>query len=582
MNGRTHLLGLLALSATFGSTAQAADPAVFAAVPDGSTPGIWRYQDKNNDGDATDAGESLRWASALPVGVMDVVVDSRQVVYAAGKDGTIYRIEDLDKDGSALDAGEVKTYRGAGAQGVKLTGALSLALRHGWDPYTDEPLDEVYVLDLSRERLYRLVDRDGDGLAQGYAEATEVTPITSSTPFTASRMSVDELGRVLGTQGNRSSLARIEDINGDGAITPGMDGGSAPRCATKTCGSSAWNEYKSLPLLFDGVNPLSRPFGVTSDPAGITYVSDLSKPAIYRWIDVNMDEDGLDTAEVGIFYYATGSVGVAIYDIVGIGQTTVMVAQRVGSSTGSNLLRLQDLTSDFDARDAGEQRAWGTLASGRIVGLAVAAPAPKPMDLYLDSGAIVDSYKGPKAVVEDGQVAPIRLRVIDPATHQPVKNVRVGAHTESGCLQLCPNGTDRTDANGIVQFNVSRTNHPTVDGEPVAEALKFWIMGSEIHLDVLDESCGADPVVVPGEDPIVAGGSLVTLTADSGLNGKGDFCWSQVDGPVSGIPLLGACGSGEPVTTFTAPTVPGVYTFEVMAWNACEVADFGTVEVTVE
>lgn len=557
--------------------ALAADlPAVYVAIPDGSTPGVWRFEDLNHDGDALDAKERVHWSQVPKGTLVDVAVDARGIVYALTEEGDVYRMEDRNHDGSAWGAGEVVAFRDHSAAGLKLKGGLSIAVSEAWSPVKDKPEVEVHVLDLAQSGTWRLVDRDGDGRAMGDNEIGHEQTITSAAPFTASRMVTDDLGRLFGALSNSQSLARFDDINSDGSILTGLNGESAPRCMPKQCGPSAWSEYKPFPLMQDGVNPLERPFGVALSAQGVGYVSDLAKKMIVRFEDLNFDEDGRDDGETSFFYYSGKET---FYDLAVMTDEIVVVGSTGGRSGA--LYLMMDRNGDRDAQDTGERLTFGTLPSGRPAGVAVAASPLRPLDLKLVDGVDFAPLKGPKAVVEDGQITKITLQAIDAESGKPARRARVGFTVSAGCLELCPLGTDRTDDDGYITFTVSRVPSPDPRATE-AEGLKFWTYGDELFLDVTGESCSPYPTADAGADQTATSGDTVDLWGDTGLGSDAHFCWYQVDGPQDVDDLTVECGDGVPQTSFTAPELAGDYTFELHTWNDCEVYDIDEVVVTVQ
>ncbi|MER2509139.1 MAG: hypothetical protein ABTQ27_10320 [Amaricoccus sp.] len=173
----TNASGLAAPSENIFSVFQARDRSVFAA--NGDTDTIYRLVDRNNDGDANDAGEAKVWFSPANAGGFSTVTPNG---IAQGKDGAIYitnagvnsapadmiyRTVDLNGDGDADDAGEATVWLD-----LQQVIATSVPFDIAFDGKV------AYVADLTgaaEDVIHRVEDRNGNGRI----DAGEVTTFAS-------------------------------------------------------------------------------------------------------------------------------------------------------------------------------------------------------------------------------------------------------------------------------------------------------------------------------------------------------------------------------------------------------------------
>lgn len=545
---------------------------IYVAVPDGDEPGIWRMEDRNGDGDALDAGETTLFAIRGEVkGFMDVAVDEKGILYAIdGETGRVYRIEDLNGDGDALDAGEVGVFRDGTTLGLRLQGPLSIAVANHFDPDTRKIRALVYVMDLTLQLTVRLEDRDGDGDAQGSDEICVIQETTWDAPFTASRMTVDELGRVIACNPNNRWVVRLDDRNWDCHV---VEPEEEPRCPPAPCGPSIFEEYHVIRKPASAPN-LIDPFGVALSSKGNYFASELENREfrVVKLTDRNEDDDASDAGEASIYYSGEKLRG---FDVVVDDKDIIYVAEENGEKIVFVITRLEDLNGDGDANDPGEFTLYADFTGiGVPFGLAAQLP-PQPL-LAIDPHLIDSSpLKGPLLVVEDGVTETLTLRVVDRATSDPAAGVRVGSQVLAGCFALCPL-SQRTDAGGMIKYVVTRTAASPEGGE----TLKFWVYGDEVLIPVVSCPCTPEPVADPGPGRQVFTSQNVTLDGSASIGECLQFCWNQTEGPDVGLPNCTEEVVKDPTVTFTAPASPATLKFALHVRNACDYND--TAEVTIE
>jgi hypothetical protein len=544
---------------------------IYVAVPEGSRAGIWRLEDRNGDGDALDADEVTLFASrGEGKGFADVAVDSQGILYAIdGETAAVYRLEDRNNDDDALDAGENSIFRDASAVGFKPEGPLSIAVESRFDAAAKANRPVVYIMDLALQRTVRLEDRNGDQDAQESDEATVIQESTVEAPFTASRMAVDDVGRVVGCNANTLAVVRLDDANGDAHIEPPE---REPLCPPAPCGPTFFDEFHVIRKPLSQQLNFRDPFGVVLSSKGEYFVSELANREfrVIKLTDANGDDDALDAGEATVYY---GGEAMRGFDLVVDDSDIVYVAEETGG--GPVITKLEDTNGDGDAADVGESATYADFSAiGIPFGLAALLPAPTALEIFPE---LVDSspLKGPLLVVEDGVPTTLRLRVVDRSTGNPAANVRVAGRVLAGCFLLCPQA-DRTDVNGVITYDVARTAASPAGGE----SLKFWAHGDQKLVPVVSTPCTPSPVANAGTDQQVLPSQNVTLDG-SGSAGAGlEFCWEQTAGPAVGLP---ACAEGDTgIVTFIAPAAPATLTFQLHVRNACDdISDPDMVTITV-
>lgn len=553
---------------------RASESPIYAAVWDGPNPGIWCMQDDNDDGDALDPGETSQFLGRSHF--TDVAVDENGILYAIdGMTGMVYRMEDLNDDGDGEDPGEVTTFRDSTGVGIDFTKPLSIAATSYFDPDTTNTYTLLYLMDLSLQRTYRLQDLNGDKDAQDAAEIVFVQESTSLAPFAPIRMTTDEVGRIVGTNPNTLSVVRLDDINGDGAIL-------IPReqpCPASSCGPAYFQEYHIIRqyVSTQSIN-LHDPFGVSvsrnsAHTSLVCFVSEgySREKTVLKLTDLDGDDDALDSGETTVWCTLQGII--QSYDLTCDPEDNCYVATE--SYAGISVTAMHDHNNDGDADDFGEDWLYADFSGiGIPLGLAIQPPQSRPLSIKAE---LVDSspMKGPLLVVEDGNTEVLTLRVTYQDTGDPAGSVTVGHSVVAGCLDLCPHSY-RTDASGIIKYDVTRTA-PSPEG---GELLKFWAFGDEEFVPVVATPCTPIPVAIPGPDQVVFASQSVLLDGSASIGAGLHYCWDQTGGPDVGLPECTEATISDPTVAFTAPAAPATLTFDLYVRNACDYEDVS--EVTVE
>ncbi len=157
--------------------------ALYVADLNASPDSILRIEDLNNDGDALDAGEAKRWAAPKAAGAnsmwsleFDFFSDA---LYGMGlTTDNVYRFEDKDRDGDALDSGEATVWFDSANNASNVAIGTSFSL-------TTVPtaLGVVYVSDHSNDIVYRMQDVNLDGDANDAGEVTVYAQNTGTPPL---------------------------------------------------------------------------------------------------------------------------------------------------------------------------------------------------------------------------------------------------------------------------------------------------------------------------------------------------------------------------------------------------------------
>jgi uncharacterized protein (TIGR03118 family) len=217
--------GLAAPSDSVFTLLQATDRAVHAG--DGVTDSVYRLVDRNGDGDANDAGEATLWFSQAnaagftlptPNGLAEGADGAIYVVnagVASGPADAIYRTVDLDGDGSANGAGEATLW--LNLQTVVATSSPFELVFVG---------DTAYLIDPSGaapDTVFRIRDSDGNGSIDASTEVSTFAvretafgaPIDFSLAAQGDALLVWEW---LTDDDDAHTLFRLADLDGSGAI----------------------------------------------------------------------------------------------------------------------------------------------------------------------------------------------------------------------------------------------------------------------------------------------------------------------------------------------------------------------------
>ncbi|MCV6585612.1 MAG: Ig-like domain-containing protein [Marinibacterium sp.] len=354
-----NLSGLPSPTGNVFTIHQAADLSVF--VGDGSADAVYRLRDRNNDGDAQDAGEAEIWFSADNAAGFSTITPNG---VAQGEDGAIYianagtrstpqdaiyRTVDLNGDGDADDAGEATLW--LDLQTIIDTSVPFDLSFHG---------DVAYLTDLTGtapDVVHRIEDLNGDGTIQ----TDEVTAfITDDASFGAP---VDIAGAVAADgsfysatwfpdRGEIFKLYRLTDLDGSGKIDSVHEA------------REVWNAN----MLPEGIGA-DIGFSLAVDDDGtvvLTANSFAGQSSIVRLENLNGDGDFFDAGETVLFgsesYDAQLDRARAVEFYSGEGQPvaasvgagnhfSVFLRDNVIYASGENVVRqLDNGTTGFDVK----------------------------------------------------------------------------------------------------------------------------------------------------------------------------------------------------------------------------------------
>ena len=258
----------------------------FLYYGDGGTDSVYRLWDRNQDGDALDAGEANVWFSADNANGFPLLTPNG---LAQGSDGAIYiveadtvgtpngdfvyRTEDLNGDGDANDAGESSVW-------------LDLkALNPNSSPFEITFIGDVaYIIDsvgFDTNVIYRAEDLDGSGAIA----ADEVTILIDET-----RAPVDF---ALASDGNSLFTVELLDFAGPQSVFRIEDGATA-------LATEVWNSTV-LPDEFS----LFAAFSIAAGPGGELAITsnggDPNEDTVFRLLDLNGDGDYFDDGETVVY-----------------------------------------------------------------------------------------------------------------------------------------------------------------------------------------------------------------------------------------------------------------------------------------
>lgn len=278
----TNASGLSSPSENVFTLLVASDRSVY--VGDGDTDAVYRLFDRNGDGDANDAGEATLWFSEANVAGFTLPTPNG---LAEGPDGAIYivnagvasrpadaiyRTVDLDGDGSANGASEATLW--LDLQTVVATSAPFELVFVGPVAYLLDPAGAA------PDTIWRIEDRDGSGTIEA---ATEVTAfVTKPTAFGAPiDFSLGNTGETLlvwewlDSAREVWSLYGLTDRNGSGTIDDAAES------------VELWNST----LLPEEFWPFAG-FSVAGDDAGRIALTSNGGAANQRFVVLLTDRDG--------------------------------------------------------------------------------------------------------------------------------------------------------------------------------------------------------------------------------------------------------------------------------------------------
>lgn len=283
-------------------------------------------------------------------------------------DDVIYRLVDLNLDGDANDAGEVSVFYDDTIGAVQFGNNSNLSFG---------PSGELFVTDSAEDRIFRLVDLDGNGDANGPLEATvffDGDPLLNGSGLAmASPASVnigaDHVVWIADTNTNSAGvdgIVRLTDLNFDGDAN---DVGEAHRIYTPPSGllvgdsipsdvivgadgklyyveaSSTGFYVKGIYVLDDTngndiIDPIAEVtaffipppggltefiFTVTQDGAGYFYTSDVGNDVIWRFRDDN--GDGVISNATEATAYLTAPFASRIWEASAAGDGTLICVE---------------------------------------------------------------------------------------------------------------------------------------------------------------------------------------------------------------------------------------------------------------
>jgi hypothetical protein len=389
----------------------------------------------------------------------DVAVGRSGLVYAVEAErGVVWRLQDKNNDGDAQDAGEATIFRDETAVGFHLKAPFSLAVTQTYDLDQKQLRDVVYVMDPGLQATAKLEDVDGNGDAQGGDEICLFHQSTLDKPLSAVRMTTEDSGRLLAVNPNIDGVIRMVDHNKDCAA-------GVTRRETSCPVGVISSEYAVIKDS-TGVDPdLNQPFGIAVTSRDVIFVSDFlvrsqEKTGILRLQDLSGDEDAQDAGEVTLFHNGRCEDDKIAY----FSPVALAVDQKNALYVAANdlgmILRLEDLNNDGDALDAGECKVFAKDFHSPL-GLAAQPPALPPLALNL-GGDVKDLGKGADLFLPSGGTGVIKVEVVDRDTEAPVPNMKVVCDVLAGCLKCDPK-SGRTDASGIIAFTISRLTVPASD-----------------------------------------------------------------------------------------------------------------------
>lgn len=367
-----HPIRSMALcTAALGAAAVWADRPELARLVGGTLIGdqdldaIYWSRDRNGDGDANDADETVLYYQSATTNVNTIFQsDSRHAYFGDVEADQVVRLRDLNFDCDAGDAGEAGVwFSNANAGGLAVTSPQGI-----WEAADGA----VYIVNAGTlaipiDAIYRTVDLNSDGDAEDAGEATLWFDTTSllvgSTAF--EMVFIDDTCYFADSLGGApDAIYRARDDNGSGTIETG--------------------EFN---IFIDETSPYGVGiFSALATDNKSLYAIELASggQTLFRLTDVDNSGTINDPGEVqAVWSEAQVPPGYTLESAftISVGPGGEMMVGSSGAEIGDNVFRLLDLNGDGDFMDAGETIVWlsGNGAGApaeRVRALCYALPEP--------------------------------------------------------------------------------------------------------------------------------------------------------------------------------------------------------------
>ncbi len=248
----------------------------------------------------------------------------------------IWRMSDLNLDGDWNDAGEVQPFFSSGNSGITATDLTAMAVATDGSVFvTDNPTS-------IQDRILRLVDQDGDGLASSPGEAT----VWFNSSSNASGVSIASAwGIAVGvdgvlwvassntTSGGVDAVVRLQDLNADGDAN---DTGEASNYAIIAPGGAVGESIPtSVVVASDGTVYFLENGTTTGRPRGIYRLHD----------DVIPNGNCNDPGEISPFYIPTPPATAAFLWGFSIDRADTFYVNDRGNSS-ERITKVRDMNAD--------------------------------------------------------------------------------------------------------------------------------------------------------------------------------------------------------------------------------------------
>lgn len=363
MKNRVIKMALLSLISPTAFATLLANDAIL--ISDMTRDAVYITRDINNNGTASDAGEStvyfdqnnLSGLTTPTKSVFSIFQSRTGYIYLGdGSSDSVYRLADLNADGDAQDAGEANIwFSEANVEGYTLPTPNSVFEAE------DNALYIVNAGTGSRpaDVIYRTTDLNHDGDANDAGEANvwlDLSILASSTlggDIAENKSSAFDISFVGSTAyiadlmgSETDTIFRAHDDNGNGNI-----------------------DADELSVFIDDNNPFGVPIatGLISDDTGSLYTLESSSrqdQSLYRLTDLNSNGVIDDIAETKEIWNESlvAALGVELGSAFGfaLGPDDEMLVVSAGSDSKDNLFRLLDFNGDGDYLDTGETILWAS------------------------------------------------------------------------------------------------------------------------------------------------------------------------------------------------------------------------------